>query len=403
MLHLATAAGLIAGLLLGLLAGLTGSSVLLALAEGVRPIGAVFLNAVRMVVIPLVAAAVFLGVAKLGDPRKLSRLGGLALGFFWTTTLAAILAGMGAMRLAVALSAPVQVPPVGGQAAPELPSVLDFLVGLVPSNPFAAASQGALLPLIVFSILFAAAAGTLSEVQRAPLIALAESVAAALIRLVHWILWTAPVGVFALAAPITAESGWAMLQRLAVFVTAVIVGLVVFVALVYLPAVWLLGRCHPLRFLRGSIGPFMIGFTTTSSLASLPVMLDAADGQLHVSPTVSNLVLPLAASLNRAGSALFQGAAIVFLASVYSVPIPAAGLGAAVLATFLVSITVAPVPSASVVTLAPALDAVGIPLGGLAILLGVDRIPDMFRTATNVTGGMAAAVVVEGLREPSSR
>jgi Na+/H+-dicarboxylate symporter len=306
---------------------------------------------------------------------------------------------MGAMRLAVALSAPVQAPPAAEHAAPELPGVLDFLVGLVPSNPFEAASQGALLPLIVFSILFAAATGTLSATRQAPLITLAESVAAALIRLVHWILWTAPVGVFALAAPITAESGWAMLQRLAVFVTAVIVGLVVFVALVYLPAVWLLARRHPIGFLRGSIGPFVIGFTTTSSVASLPVMLEAADKQLHVSPTVSNLVLPLAASLNRAGSALFQGAAIVFLASVYAVPIPAAGLGAAVLATFLVSITVAPVPSASVVTLAPALDTVGIPLAGLAILLGVDRIPDMFRTGTNVTGSMAAAVVVEGLTE----
>ncbi|NIV63914.1 MAG: cation:dicarboxylase symporter family transporter, partial [Gemmatimonadetes bacterium] len=133
--------------------------------------------------------------------------------------------------------------------------------------------------------------------------------------------------------------------------------------------------------------------------AALPVALEEADENLELTHEVANLVLPLGASMYRGGSALFQGAAIVFLASIFEVPIPAAAVGGAILATFLVSLTVAPVPSSGVMTLVPALDTVGIPLDGLAVLLGVDRIPDMFRSATNLTGQVATAVVVDGLLE----
>jgi Na+/H+-dicarboxylate symporter len=395
--HLAIAAGLVLGLAFGLVASATGIDVLMAVATGVRPIGDLFVNAVRMVVIPLVVAIVFLGVARLGDPRKLGRLGGFSVAFFWLTTVVAIFVGMGLMRVGLAFSPDVTAPYAAEQVAPELPGVVEFLVSLIPSNPFGAAAEGALLPLIVFTVLFAAAAGTLEEKKREPLLTLADSVTETLIRLVHWILWTAPLGVFALAAPVTAESGWAMLQSLAIFVVVVAVGLVLFVAVVYLPLVRFLGRMGVAFFLRGIVGSQVIAFGSTSSAASLPVMLEEAEEKLGLSEEVYGLVLSIAASLNRAGSALYQGAAIVFLAYLYEVPLPAVALGGAALATFLVALTIAPVPSASVVTLAPALDAVGIPMAGLAVLFGVDRIPDMFRTATNVTGHMACAVVVEGL------
>jgi Na+/H+-dicarboxylate symporter len=395
--HLAIAVGLVLGLAFGLVASATGNDLLMAVATGVRPIGDLFVNAVRMIVIPLVVAIVFLGVARLGDPRKLGRLGGFSLAFFWLTTLVAIFVGMGLMRLGLVFSPAVSPPEAAAQMAPELPGVVDFLVSLIPPNPFGAAAQGTLLPLIVFTVLFAAAAGTLNEERREPLLALADSVTETLIRLVHWILWTAPVGVFALAAPVTAESGWAMLQSLAIFVVVVMVGLILFIAVVYLPLVRFLGKMGISFFLKGIMGSQLIAFGSASSAASLPVMLEEAEEKLGLSEEVYGLVLSIAASLNRAGSALYQGAAIVFLAYLYEVPLPATALGGAVLATFLVALTVAPVPAASVVTLAPALDTVGIPLAGLAVLFGVDRIPDMFRTATNVTGHMACAVVVEGL------
>ena len=176
---------------------------------------------------------------------------------------------------------------------------------------------------------------------------------------------------------------------------AVLIGLAIFVALVYLPIVHAGARIPATKFLSAALESQMIAFSTTSSATAIPAMLEATDGPLAVGRETSSFVIPLGATLNRAGSALFQGAALIFLAWLYRVPIPAGAIGAAIFATALVSITVASVPSASVITLAPALGAVGVPLDGLAVLLGVDRIPDMFRTATNVTGDLAAAAVLD--------
>jgi Na+/H+-dicarboxylate symporter len=397
MSHVAILLGLVAGLALGVIASATGSPALTAFAEGVAPLGALFMRALQMVVIPLVAVTVFVGVARLGDTKKLGRLGGLSLGFFWLTTIPAILIGMGLMRVGLGFAPPVTVPAPAQEVAPELPGIVDFLVNLVPRNPFEAAADGALLPMIVFTVLFAAAAGTLAEDRRARLVSLGESLSDVLIKLVHWILWTAPVGVFGLAAPVAARTGLAMLQNLGIFILTVVVALFLYMGLILLPAIRYLGGVKIGDFIRGTLGTYTIGFSTTSSVASLPMMLEEAEKNLKLSPGVSRLVLPLAASLNRPGSALFQGAAIVFLASIYGVSIPASAVAGAVLATFLVAMTVAPVPSASVMTLAPALDVVGIPLAGLGIVLGVDRVPDMFRTGTNVIGDVAAATVVDGL------
>lgn len=403
-IHVAIALGLLGGLGLGLVAAVTGSPALLTLAGAVEPVGTAFVNLLKMVVVPLVATTLFVGVAGMGDLKRLGRVGTLALAFFAATTLIGVLVGMGVMRLLLPFADQAAARGLSGpeQAAPtKLPGVVDFLVGLIPANPFQAAAESALLPLIVFTVLFAAAVGTLAESQRRPLIAVADAITAALIKLVHWVLWAAPLGVFALAAPVTARSGWSMLQSLIVFILAVFVGLVLFVAAVYLPAAAVLGGRGPARFLKACLGSQLIGFTTTSSPATIPAMLDGADA-LGVSRHVSSLVIPLGASLNRAGSALFQGAGVVFLAWLYGTPLPLASLGGAVLATFLVAFTVAGVPSASVVSLAPALSHVGVPMDGLGVLLGVDRIPDMLRTATNVTGTITASVVLEAISSQQS-
>jgi Na+/H+-dicarboxylate symporter len=395
MLHIAIAVGLVAGLAFGLLAAATGSETLMAIATGVAPLGAAFLNAIRMVVIPLVMAVIFSGVAKLGDPRKLGRLGGLTLAFYWTTLIPAILLGMGVMWLGLAFTPDVTAPLGAAQEAPELPGMVDFLVSLIPANPFAAATDGRLLPLIVFTALLAAAAGTLDEGPRERLVGLADAVGDALIKLVWWILWTAPVGIFGLAAPVTAQMGWALLQSLAVFIVCVLVGLGLYLGLVYLPLLRLVAGMGPLKFLEGTFGAASIAFSTTSTVAALPVALEEARENLGVSEPIADVLIPLGASMYRPGSALFQGAAIIFLAHLYAVPVPAAAVGGALLATFLVALTVAPVPSSGVVTLAPALDVVGVPMSGLAIVLGIDRIPDMFRSALNNLGQIATSVLMD--------
>jgi Na+/H+-dicarboxylate symporter len=390
----AIALGLVLGLAFGLATAASGSTRALAVASALEPIGTIFLNLVRMVVIPLVVATVFTGVVRLADPRHLGKLGAMTLAFFWSTTLIAIVLGMVVMKLVLPLAPPTVAPAVAARALDKLPTLTDFLVGLVPVNPVAAAAQGSLLPLIVFTVCFGAAASALARDSREQLVVLAESVTDAMVQLVQWVLWTAPVGVFALAAALTARSGWSMLQNLAVFIGGVLAALVLFVAVVYVPAVRYLGGVAPMRFLRACVSPAAMALSTTSSAASLPALFESAS-ELGLSPNVSGFVLSLGSAINRTGSALFQGAAVIFLAAIYHVPIAPAALVGATLAIFLVAQSVAGVPSAGVVALAPVLSSLGIPLDGLAILLGVDRIPDMARTATQVTGHLAAATVVE--------
>jgi Na+/H+-dicarboxylate symporter len=405
-LYAAVALGLVLGLLLGLVASVSGSPALIAFAEGLEPLGTAFVDLLKMVVIPLVVAIIFLGVAGLGDLSRLGKLGSLTLLFFAATSALGVLIGMAVMQLSLPLASEAAARAVGGAAteAPVLPGPLEFLLGLIPSNPFQVAAEGALLPLIVFTILFAAAAGALPRPDRDRLLDLASSITAALIKLVGWILWLAPVGVFALAAPVTARAGWAMLQSLGAFILAVLVGLLLLVAVVYMPAIRFLGGMPAARFLKGSLNPIIIALSSSSTAVTVPAMIEACETELDISRPVTSFVVPLGAGMGRMGTALFQGAGIVFLAWLFGVPLAASAVGGAVLATFIVSFTVAGIPAGGVVSLAPALGTVGVPLDGLGVLLGVDRIPDMARTATNVTGILAAAVVIErwvGARETS--
>lgn len=395
MLQIAIAAGLILGLIVGLGAAATGNSFLLAIAKGSAPFGAIFMNAIKMVVIPLIVTVIFTSIARLGDPRKLGRIGGLTLAYYWITLIPAIAIGMLTMKMGLQFASEITMPQTTSVEVPALQGIVDFIVTLVPANPFAAASSGAILPLIVFTALIAAATGTLAEESRERLINLADDASKALIKLVWWILYTAPIGVFGLVAPVTSELGWDLLQSLAIFITCVLIGLVIFLLVVTLPLVYFLAGISPAKYFRGTFGGVSVAVSTTSTAAAIPVTLEETTKNLKVSHTIADLLIPLGASMHRPGSALFQGAAIVFLAYLYDVPIPVAAIGAAMLATFLVSLTVAPVPSSSVITMAPALDAVGVPVAGLAIMLGIDRIPDMMRSAVNLLGQVSAAVLVD--------
>ncbi len=395
MLHFAIATGLVLGLVVGLAAAATGNEWLLAIAEGSAPFGTVFINAIRMVVIPLVVTIIFASIAGLGDTRKLGRVGAFTLAFYWVTLIPAIIIGMTAMKLGLKFSPDIAMPVAETADIPSLPGIVDFLVSLVPANPFEAASSGAILPLIVFTALVAAATGTLAKERRERMIAIADDASQALMKLVWWILYTAPVGVFGLAAPVTAKLGWDLVLSLGVFILSVFAGLLVLMIVVFVPLWVLVAKIGPVRFLSSTFGAVSIAVSSTSTAAAIPVSLQETKENLGVSETVADILVPLGASMYRPGSALFQGAAIVFLAHMYDVPIPAAAIGAAILATFLVSLTVAPVPSSGVITMAPALEAIGVPVAGLAILLGIDRIPDMMRSGVNVLGQISTAVFVD--------
>jgi len=319
----------------------------------------------------------------------------MTLAFYWVTLVPAIIIGMAAMKIGLQFSPTIDMPSADVADMPPLPGIVDFLVSLVPANPFAAASSGAILPVIVFTALVAAATGTLESDRRERLITLADDASQALMKLVWWILYIAPIGVFGLAAPVIAKLGWDLVISLAVFIVSVFSGLLVLVIVMYVPLLYFVAKLGPARFFSSTFGAASIAFSTTSTAAAIPVSLEETTKKLKVSESIADLLIPLGASMYLPGSALFQGAAIVFLAHLYGVPIPAAAVGAAILATFLVSLTVAPVPSSGVVTMMPALEAVGVPVAGLSFLLGIDRIPDMMRSAVNVLGQIMTAVLVD--------
>ena len=405
-IHIWMAAGLVAGLALGLAAALTHSPQLLALTQWLRPLGTLFLNLLSMVVIPLVATALFAGVAGLGDLRRVGRLGARTLGFFGATTIAAIAIGflVAGLILPLAPVTPDQQAAlrdaaqsdagVVHRAAEQLPTGARFVVDLIPANPVRGAVEGNLLPLIVFITIFAVAAAALPEDKRHALTELADAATQALIVIVRWVLLFAPLGILALVAGAVAALGVRLVVTMAMMIIAVITGLAVFIGGVYLPAVALLARVRVGRYLRAIRASMLMAFSTTSSLATLPTMLDAAENDLRISRTVAGFVLPLGASIGRAGSALFQAVAVLFIARLYGVNLGAVELVQAGAAVFLTSFTVASVPSASIVSLAPAFASTGLPFAGLQLLLGLDRIPDMFRTMTNVVGHLTGAVVV---------
>jgi Na+/H+-dicarboxylate symporter len=357
MLHLAIAAGLIFGLIVGLGAAATGNEWLHAIANGSAPFGVVFMNAIRMIVIPLIITVIFTSIANLGDPRKLGRIGLQTMAFYWITLIPAIAIGMATMKFGLQFVGEIRMPQTAVTQVPELQSMVDFLVSLVPANPFAAASNGAILPLIVFTALLAAATGTLPVKNRERLINIADDISKALIKLVWWILYTAPIGVFGLTAPVTAKLGWDLVQSLGIFITCVFIGLLIFLVLVTLPLVYFAAGIGPLRYLKSTFGAMSVAASTTSTAAAIPVSLEETTKNLKVSTTI-------------------------------------AAVGAAMLATFLVSLTVAPVPSSGVVTMAPALETVGIPVAGIALMLGIDRIPDMMRSAINVLAQISTAVLI---------
>ncbi len=400
------ALGLGAGLALGLAAVWTQSPPLIAISRSLQPLGTLFLNLLSMVVIPLVVTAVFGGIAGLGDLRSVGRLGVRTLGYFGATTMAAIVLGFlaGAAILPLARVTPEQQaalreaargdPSFVQHAAEQLSTGVHFIVDLIPANPVAAAVEGNLLPLIVFTTIFGVASAALPDEKRQVLTELAEVTTQALIRIVRWVLLLAPFGIFALVAGAVARFGLGLIGAMAVFIVAVIVGLALFIVLIYLPAVKLVARLHLSRYLRAIRASLLMAFSTTSSLATLPVMLEAAETDLRISRTVAGFVLPLGASVGRGGSALFQAVAVMFVARLYGVDLTASDMFGAGAAVFLTSLSVASVPSASIVSLAPAFTATGLPFTGLQLLLGLDRIPDMFRTMTNVLGTVTGAAVV---------
>jgi proton glutamate symport protein len=394
-------AGLALGLALGLGASKSGSSALLSMARAVEPIGTLFVNAIRMTVVPLVVAILITGIVSLGDAGLLTRLGlrSLALGAGLTAAVAGFAMLIAApifsrMRIDPAAAESLRQSAVSGVASsPPPPGLAQWLSDLIPTNPIKAAADGTLLPLLVFTILLGFALTRVSADTRAPVIGFFAGLGQAMMVLVGWVIRLAPFGVFALAAPLAARMGSGVAGALLSYVMVSALLTLAALALIVYPVTVLLGRVSLKELARALAPAQALAFSSRSTMATLPAMIESAR-RLGVPESAAAFVVPLAASLIRVGSGVGQTVAVLFAARLFDVALSPAQLVTVLLTTVLTSFAIPGVPGGSIVVMVPILAAAGVPAAATGILLGADVIPDMFRTMANVTGGISAGVVV---------
>ena len=405
-LHTRILIGLAAGVAVGAAArSLPGVASAVAWLE---PAGTIFIRLITMVVLPLVIASLFVGVTSLGDIRRLGRIGGRTLAYFLiTTVLAAIIGTTVALvaRVGTGLDPAVRDSIASRFSTPSsqqptvntVPTFVQTIVAMVPQNPIAAAAQGDLLAVIFTVIVFGAAATTMSEERRRPLVALGQAVNDVSLIVIQFLMRLAPVAVGILIAATVLRSGIDLLWSLAGFVTVVIAGLALHVALVLLPILQLGVRIGVAAFLQAIGHVILLAFSTASSSVTLPVSMAAARERLGVSAAVSSFVLPIGTTLNKNGAAVYKAAAAVFLAHLYGVHLGAGQLATIVVTTIVASSAGAGVPGSSLVTTLIVLNAIGLGANasaGIALIAGIDRPLDMCRTAVNTFSNLVGTAVV---------
>ena len=405
-LHTRILAGLAAGVAIGAVARAVPA--LAVVVEWLEPAGTIFIRLITMVVVPLVIASLFVGVTSLGDIRRLGRVGGRTLAYFLITTVLAAVIGMAvalvaqvgsgldpAVRDSIATRFGAANAPAPTTAA--VPTFLQTLVGMVPQNPIAAAAQGDLLAVIFSVIVFGAAATTLTEEKRRPLVSLGTAVNDVSLVVIQFLMRFAPAAVGILIAVTVLRSGLDLLWSLAGYATVVIVGLALHVALVLLPILHFGARVGVRAFLQAAGHVLLLAFSTASSSVTLPVSLAAARERLGVPPAVASFVLPTGTTLNKNGAAVYKAATAVFLAHLYGVHLDAGQLVTIVLTTIVASSAGAGVPGSSLVTTLIVLNAIGLgpnAAAGIALIAGIDRPLDMCRTAVNTFSNLVGALVV---------
>jgi dicarboxylate/amino acid:cation (Na+ or H+) symporter, DAACS family len=401
------------GLVIGAGGGITGnllwkdSGALLWTVENVaQPIGQIFLRMLFMVVVPLVFASLALGVAQLGDLSRVGRIGGKTLGFFLGTTGLAVLIGLflvnviqpgasldpavrAALMTAFDADAATRV-----EAAAASTFGIETLVGIVPRNPLDAAARGEMLGLIFFTLVFGIALTRIPADRAAPILRLLEGVSDVVMVIIGFAMRLAPLGVAGLIFSVTARFGFDVLRSLALYVVVVLAGLLFHQVVVIGSLARLLAGVHPATFFRRCRALMITAFSTSSSNATLPTTIRTAEREFGVPSHVSGFVLPLGATMNMNGTALFEGITVLFLAQVFGVALSIQMQLVVVAMSVITAIGAAGVPGGSIPLLVMVLGMVGVPGEAIALVLGVDRLLDMARTVPNVTGDLLASLVI---------
>jgi DAACS family dicarboxylate/amino acid:cation (Na+ or H+) symporter len=418
-LHTKILLGLLIGVTLGIIVNLTvgteNPTVELVNDYIAVPVGQIFLRMLFMVVMPLVFASIALGVAGLGDIRRVGRVGGKAIGYFFVTTVLAATLGL----IIVNLSRPWErVSPEtrtalmerfknDASSRVEAAAMSDFgmstIINIVPRNPIRAAAETDMLGVIFFGLMFGAALTLISPAKAKPMVDLLEALNAVVTAIIHFAMLIAPFGVAALIFTVSSRFGFDLLVAIAAFVATVLLALIAHVGLTLSGIIRFLIGMSPLLFFSRIRAALITAFSTSSSSATLPTAIDIAQEQLGVPQRIAGFVLPIGSTMCMNGTAIFEGITVIFLAEIFGVDLSLGQMAAVMIMSVVTAIGAAGVPGGSIPLLVGVLTMFGVPGEGIAIVLGVDRILDMSRTTINVCGDLSAATWVaksEGMWTP---
>lgn len=358
----------------------------------IRPFGTIYLNLIKMIVIPVVTLSVIQGVISLQDVKKVGAMGGKTLLFFLCTTAFAVTIGLMVANL-LQVGSGYTLPTEDISYTPTAPpGLMDTIVNIFPSNILTPFAENAMLQIIVVAILFGF--GILLAGEKGTKVSTAvDSLASVSFQVMHLILRLSPAGVFALILPVVAQQGAGVLLPLMQVILAAYLAYLIHLTVVYGLAVTVVAKVNPFRFFRQMGKPMLFAFSSASSVGTLPFSMESTE-KLGVSKAVSGFVLPLGATINMDGTAIYQGVCVIFIARIFGVELTLVQQLTVVLTSVLASIGTAGVPGSGMLMLAMVLQSVGLPVEGIALVAGIDRILDMGRTVVNITGDCACCLCV---------
>ena len=380
-------------ILIGMICGVIVGSIMGTDAEMLKPIGTLFINAIKMLIVPLVFFSLIVGITSMQDTKKMGRIGLKAIVLYMGTTAVAISIGLGLAAILTPGEGLNMVASHLDSTGKEAPALIQTLLNMIPKNPVGALAAGNILQIIVFAIGLGVSLALIGE-KAEPAIKLFESLAEAMYKLTELVMKLAPYGVFGLMAWVSGKYGLEVLLPLIKVIAVVFLGSVLHITIFYTGLISVLGRLNPLRYLKALTNPAAVAFTTTSSSGTLPATIKSAQEEMGVSKGVASFVLPLGATINMDGTALYQGVCALFIAQAFGIDLAASDYITIILTATLASVGTAGVPGAGLIMLSLVLTTVGLPIEGLAIIAGIDRILDMARTTVNVCGDMMVSLLI---------
>ncbi|KEI18033.1 dicarboxylate/amino acid:cation symporter [Clostridium haemolyticum] len=360
----------------------------------IKPIGTLFLNLIKMTIVPLVFASLVVGASSIGDTKKLGRIGGKTMIFFFVTTAIAIIIGLflaNILKPGIGLS--LTLPAETSKIATKAPSLAKTLLDIVPPNPLMGLGKGNMLQIIFFALVLGVGATKIGKKGEA-FLKVCDSLAEIMYKLTEMIMSLAPYGVFALIVPVISENGPSVLLPLLKVIGVVYLGFIIHSIAAYSFSVTTFAKISPITFFKKVSPATILAFSTSSSAGTLPLTMGIVKKKFGVSDGISSFVLPLGTTINMDGTAIYQGVCAMFIAQAYGIHLGPAQQLTILLTALLASIGTAGVPGSGFMMLMMVLSSVGLPLEGAALIGGIDRILDMGRTAVNVTGNAAASIVV---------